>query len=812
MISKTTRLIIVTALLIFVTRTIATAAFTTLSGTVTDINGLGIGGVVVSFSDSCTGVQAGTTGNVTSSTGTFQATINGGVYDVEFSPPAGTLYTAYRILNLDLTASRILSPIALPYGITVSGRVTDTGGTGLSDVYIHFSPPGSSDRVFTVRDKTDLSGNYSVVVAPGTYDLKYGPPLGTRYLGLVRPATALPGNTSLPTVALGTGLLVSGAVNTTAGGGRPVINVNVDALDPVTREKVFVSHDRSDATGAYTIVVPPGTYLFDFRPPKCTLLVAQESPAIQMTADLTLPPVFLDPGVLVTGNVTDTRGAPIADVDTDFIGGSGFKVFTPQDNTDVTGAYSAVVPPDTYSIEYAPPTGVRLAGVKNVGVVIGIITTLPTVLLPDGVVVSGRTVTASRSPLSGIDLDFFIAGTTTKIYTPHDNSDATGRFSVVVVPGTYDVRFHPPSTTTYAAKRLKGIAVSGDLSLGDVAIEQGLVVTGTVTEQATGLPVVNADLDFFDFYTREKAETLPDNTDLNGNYSVVVPPRLYDVDAVPPAVSPLATGRISRVSITANMSGLNFALGDAVLAAGRIVDTFFQPVAGVDLNFFDSSTGLRQIVSRDNSALDGMFGVYVPPGTYDIEFVPPATAGLTPLRINGVVLAGDTDLGDVSLGQALAPSVSSISPATAPSSGGTAVTILGSNFQYGATCTVGGLDLLNPLVVSPGQINATIPAFPIGTSSLVVDLIVSNSGAPPAVLPASFTYTPVIAPINLTVTRASPNVVLSWPATGQATYTIFRSTSPRQPGQAQVLAITGDATFTDIGADGDGNTYFYRVE
>ncbi len=94
MISKTTRLILVTALLICVTRTIATAAFTTLSGTVTDINGLGIGGVVVSFSDSCTGVQAGTTGNITSSTGTFRATVNGGIYDVEFSPPAGTLYTA----------------------------------------------------------------------------------------------------------------------------------------------------------------------------------------------------------------------------------------------------------------------------------------------------------------------------------------------------------------------------------------------------------------------------------------------------------------------------------------------------------------------------------------------------------------------------------------------------------------------------------------------------------------------------------------------------------------------------------------------
>ena len=100
----------------------------------------------------------------------------------------------------------------------------------------------------------------------------------------------------------------------------------------------------------------------------------------------------------------------------------------------------------------------------------------------------------------------------------------------------------------------------------------------------------------------------------------------------------------------------------------------------------------------------------------------------------------------------------------------------------------------------------------MGPQGVLVDLAVSNVGSSAAVLPSAFTFTPAAVPIDLTVTRGSFSIVLSWPSTGQASYTIYRSTSPRQFGQAQLLAITGSTTFTDVGADGDGMTYFYRVE
>src|SRR6266581_5856121 len=187
--------VIVPAVLWLALSSPASAALVTLTGKVTDPNGVGVFDVTINFVDSCTGVVAGAINNVTSSTGSFQAAVNAGIYDLEISPPAGSVFAAQRILNFDLTSSKTLATVVLQFGIIVSGHVTDGAGTALANVYVHFYPPGSTDRFFTVRDKTDLSGNYSVVVPTipcGQYDVRYGPPLGTRFLVLARLSVPIP--------------------------------------------------------------------------------------------------------------------------------------------------------------------------------------------------------------------------------------------------------------------------------------------------------------------------------------------------------------------------------------------------------------------------------------------------------------------------------------------------------------------------------------------------------------------------------------------------------------------------------------------
>ena len=814
----------------------AAAALVTLTGKVTDAGGAGIFNVTIGFVDACSGATAPAAGNVTSTTGDFRATVNAGVYDLEFSPPAGSLYHAWRIRNFDLTASQTLAPVSLAFGIIVSGRVNDPGGAGIANVFVRFFPPGSSDRTFAARDRTDPAGNFSIVIPAGTYDVKYGPPLGTRYLGLVRPFVSIPGNTALPTVALASGLLVSGTLTDSTAQANPVVNANLDATDAATGERLFLSHDRTDAAGSFTLAVPPGTYVFGLKPEKCNLLVGQESAPAAITADTTLPAVALPPGVLVKGTVTDTRAAPVPDVNTNFLSTTtGLDVFTFDDHTDAAGAYSVVIPAqDSYNVDFAPARGVRLAGFKLYGVSINNNSpqVLPAVQLRDAFLVTGRTRSYTGAPLAGIDLDFFLAGKTTKIYTPNDRSDAAGAFTVAVEPDLYDLRFEPISTTSLAAKRLRGIQVSADLALGDITIPPGLVVTGNAgyLDPAFGVfPVDNLDMDFYHAYTGEKAETLHDNTDCAGSYSVVVPPGIYDVVFVPPSCNAgsscpipapcaLETARLRGVAITAPLGGLDAVLRMASLVSGSLQSILGQPVDAADLDFFLAGTDVRQPLSRDNTDAQGVFGVFVPRGAYDILFTPPATAGLAPLRLDNVGALADVDLGTLFLDLALAPGVTSITPSSAPTSGGVGLTIQGTDFQAGAGATLGGLRLSGVSVIGPTQISAIAPACPAGPAGAIVDLVVANVGAPPATLPQSFTYLPAASSgIDLVLSRSFPNVLISWPATGQAFYTVFRSASPGLFGQAQVLATvaaSGTATesFTDYGAEVDGATYFYRVE
>ena len=56
------------------------------------------------------------------------------------------------------------------------------------------------------------------------------------------------------------------------------------------------------------------------------------------------------------------------------------------------------------------------------------------------------------------------------------------------------------------------------------------------------------------------------------------------------------------------------------------------------------------------------------------------------------------------------PTVSSVSPNSGPTAGGTAVTITGTNFAAGATVTFGGTAATNVTVVNSTTITATTPA------------------------------------------------------------------------------------------------------
>ena len=72
-----------------------------------------------------------------------------------------------------------------------------------------------------------------------------------------------------------------------------------------------------------------------------------------------------------------------------------------------------------------------------------------------------------------------------------------------------------------------------------------------------------------------------------------------------------------------------------------------------------------------------------------------------------------------------APTVTSITPSSGTSNGGTSVNIRGSNFQAGATVTIGGSPVTNVTVVNSSSINGVTPAHAAGAGD--VELQIPNS-------------------------------------------------------------------------------------
>ena len=98
---------------------------------------------------------------------------------------------------------------------------------------------------------------------------------------------------------------------------------------------------------------------------------------------------------------------------------------------------------------------------------------------------------------------------------------------------------------------------------------------------------------------------------------------------------------------------------------------------------------------------------------------------------------------------AVAPTVTRAEPNTDVVTGGATITIIGENFQDGATVTIGGNAASNVIFVSPTELSAQVPAGAAGSA----DVVVTNPDGQSDTLASGFTYT--LPPP--TVTRTEPN-------------------------------------------------------
>ncbi len=106
------------------------------------------------------------------------------------------------------------------------------------------------------------------------------------------------------------------------------------------------------------------------------------------------------------------------------------------------------------------------------------------------------------------------------------------------------------------------------------------------------------------------------------------------------------------------------------------------------------------------------------------------------------------------------PTIAGVSPSSGPNTGGTSITITGTEFGIGATVTIGGTAATNVIVVSSTEITATTPAGATGAANVVE----TNPDAGGVTDTDGFTYISVP-----TITGVSPS---SGPSAGGTSITI----------------------------------------
>jgi hypothetical protein len=155
-------------------------------------------------------------------------------------------------------------------------------------------------------------------------------------------------------------------------------------------------------------------------------------------------------------------------------------------------------------------------------------------------------------------------------------------------------------------------------------------------------------------------------------------------------------------------------------------------------------------------AVDAAGSAYVVGSTFSTEFsnfplaVGPAT------KHGGGMDAFITKIAFTTPGPA--PTLTSIKPGSGPATGGTAVTLTGSNFVAGATVSIGGAAASGISVVSAKQITAVTGAGVAG----LADVAVANPDGQVARLTGKFTYTVPPPPPTITGATAGPkNLVVT---------------------------------------------------
>ena len=519
------------------------------------------------------------------------------------------------------------------------------------------------------------------------------------------------------TAATITGTILQSGTNT------PLPGMMVQAYDTSGALK---SNATTDAAGRYSLTVPTGMYrvlAFDPAGAFATNFYSDAesfdtSAQLAVAGAQTLSSInfTLVPGGFVAGSVTSTAGVPLTSITVAAYNLDGTRRgFT---TTDAAGHYQLVLPPGIYKLAayddgqdyltsfYSGQTS--FAAASSVGVV-ATQTTDANFSLARASVISGTITDASTG--------FPIVGATISIYSDaaiaaSANSDASGRYRVLVPAGAYRVVLFDP-TGAYAPlyyPNAESFDTSALIALTEGQIQSGVNaalvrsgrITGQVTDATNAAALAGITVAAYNPDGTTRGFTI---TDGSGTFVLVLPPGSYRIAAYDTSLvylrrfypNELAFISAPPWSVFASQSStLNFSLPRGGVVSGQVTTTTLAALAGIIVGAYDAS-GLVASTSTDTT---GNYRLLVEAGTYTIAAFDPAHRFATAYGSAGVSLGQTISNENFALALGVHVSGTVFDPSGLPAGGMTAAAYDSNGNQVATALTRsdGGFDL----VVQPG--------------------------------------------------------------------------------------------------------------
>ena len=344
-------------------------------------------------------------------------------------------------------------------GAVLSGVVRDPNGNlvGNADFDV-FDLEGNK---LPDEGNSDSDGTYTLNLERGVWDIICQPTVGSGLAPQARRAIRVEGDRVMDWT-LPRSIRVLGRIR--GPGGTPVAGVELDfdRVDDGTRQPVL--GNVTNAFGNCAVIIEPGTYRVTAMPPDSTDL-APIRIASRTLAGLDTLDLVLAAAVHLDARVGDAGGAPVPGVRLVFERSSdGARMPAWGNFTDSAGHCRAGVAAGEYRVVAEPPRGTRLVAQRITGVSLSGDRSLE-FALQTGRVVSGEVRDRRGLPLAAADWDAALESSGASVPTPYDNTDADGRFRIVLPPGTFRLTLTPPAGSGLDTLVFRNVMVSGDTTL-----------------------------------------------------------------------------------------------------------------------------------------------------------------------------------------------------------------------------------------------------------------------------------------------------------------------------------------------------------